>query len=80
MQILCKASDSACDVRCSVCGQAFQVYWTRSCAQDHGCSAHLQEILAAHHCGANTGAHPQREFSLSISPHPGYSETLGAYA
>jgi hypothetical protein len=81
MQILCKASETACDVRCTVCGQGFQVFWTRSWAKDHTSTTDIQEILACQHReAAGSAAHPAREFSVSIAPHPGYFESLGAYA
>jgi len=35
MQVLCKASNTASDVRCNVCGQGFLVYWTRSSLREH---------------------------------------------
>lgn len=80
MQILCKASDHACDVRCAVCGQGFLVYWTRSCAEDR--TTDLSELLCAHHLHGLPGpsAHPSREFAISVDPRAGYTETLGAYA
>ena len=81
MQILCKASDHSCDVRCTVCGQGFLLYWTRSSAQDRAAAADIGEILSAHHREiAGPAAHPNREFSLSVSLKAGYLETLGAYA
>ncbi|HSU19732.1 MAG TPA: hypothetical protein VLI45_08315 [Acidobacteriaceae bacterium] len=78
MQILCKASDHACDVRCSVCGQGFLIYWTRSSAEDRTAAAEVGEMLCAQH--RDSSAHPSLEFSLSVAPKPGYMETLGAYA
>jgi hypothetical protein len=80
MQILCRASDTVCDVHCAVCGQGFLVYWTRSCADDR--TRDISELLCAHHLhgGAAPSAHPSLEFSLSVAPRAGYMETLGAYA
>ena len=80
MQILCKAADHTCDVRCAVCGQGFLVYWTRSCADDR--TTDFSELLCAHHLhGSHSpAAHPSGEFYLSLSPRAGYMESLGAYA
>lgn len=81
MQILCKASDTLCDVRCAVCGQGFLLYWTRSCAEERSAAAAIPDLLCAHHGeGAGTAAHPSIEFFLSVKPKAGYMETLGAYA
>lgn len=81
MQILCKASDHSCDVRCSVCGQGFLVYWTRSSAEDRQAATEIGEMLCAQHRDSSSpAAHPSREFSLSVTLKAGYLETLGAYA
>ncbi len=66
MQVLCKASSTASDVRCNVCGQGFLVYWTRTSATDR--AARREEILQAlrHHHVANdaASAHPSAGFNL----------------
>jgi hypothetical protein len=82
MQILCKASDTVADVRCTVCGQAFLIYWTRSCAEDRSARAEIQRVLCSHHQHNSSApaAHPPVEFSVSVAPLPGYFESLGAYA
>ncbi|HEX4154539.1 MAG TPA: hypothetical protein VHY48_02890 [Acidobacteriaceae bacterium] len=81
MQILCKASDSVNDVRCSVCGQGFLIYWTRSCAEDRSARTQIQQVLSSHHVGnGGPAAHPPVEFSVAVTPAAGYMETLGAYA
>jgi hypothetical protein len=66
MQVLCKASATAGDVQCSVCGQGFLVYWTRTSPEER--AKRLQEVrqaLHAHHDGVDAGnAHPQVAFNL----------------
>lgn len=66
MQVLCKASNTASDVRCSVCGQGFLVYWTRTAAHER--AAAREEILQAlrnHHVMAgDASAHPASGFNL----------------
>lgn len=81
MQILCKASQSDCDVSCPVCGQGFQIYWTRSFSGERSTRVEVQQALLNHHDRErDLTAHPAVEFSLSVAPLPGYFETLGAYA
>lgn len=81
MQILCKASEGDCDVSCPICGQGFQIYWTRSFSGERSTRVEIQQALLNQH-GHNrelTG-HPGTEFSVSVASLPGYFETLGAYA
>jgi hypothetical protein len=81
MQILCKPSDHAADVRCNICGQGFTLYWTRSHAEDRMTAAQIQAALHLHHDGSDSAAmHPPAAFSLSVAPAAGYFESLGAYA
>ena len=81
MQILCKASESECDVQCPICGQSFLIYWTRSSAEDRSARVEIQQALLSHHSrDREHTAHPSREFSVLVAPMPGYAETLGAYA
>lgn len=57
MQVLCKASNTASDVRCEVCGQGFLVYWTRTSAEERTRrKVEIAATLRAHH-EANEGAH-----------------------
>lgn len=60
MQMLCKVSAGFSDVRCPVCGQGFQVYWTRqrelSRAEQRDA---LQRSLREQHLSTETSdAHP----------------------
>jgi hypothetical protein len=81
MQILCKASESECDVQCPICGQSFLIYWTRSSAEDRSARVEIQQALLSHHSrDREQTAHPSREFSVLVAPMPGYAESLGAYA
>jgi hypothetical protein len=81
MHVHCKASDTVNDLRCNICGQGFLIYWTRSSAEDAPTRAEIQQILCSHHHdSAGPSAHPQLEFFVSVSPMPGYFESLGAYA
>ncbi len=81
MQILCKASAGDCDVSCPVCGQGFQIYWTRSFHGERSTRVEIQQALLHHHDHSQEiPAHPGTEFSVSVASLPGYFETLGAYA
>jgi len=81
MQITCKASEGDCDVSCPVCGQGFQIYWTRSFSGERSTRVEIQQALLSHHGrDRELSAHPAVEFSLSVAPLPGYFETMGAYA
>ena len=66
MQVLCKASNTASDVRCQVCGQGFLVYWTRSAPEER--ARRREEVVLAlreqHSGDLSKGAHPQCGFNL----------------
>ena len=66
MQVLCKASNTASDIRCHVCGQGFLVYWTRSAPTER--EERRREIvkaLRAHHTtDQSAAAHPGTGFNL----------------
>jgi hypothetical protein len=66
MQVLCKASSSASDVVCGVCGQGFLVYWSRSSAEERAVSAaDIQKTLREQHsCSDAPNVHPREGFSL----------------
>ncbi len=66
MQVLCKASNTASDVRCSVCGQGFLVYWTRTSASERASrKAEIVEALRNHHVmGDGASVHPESGFNL----------------
>lgn len=66
MQVLCKASNLASDVRCEVCGQGFLVYWTRrSPLERDKRREEIVKALRAHHAVDQTAdAHPGMGFNL----------------
>jgi len=66
MQVLCKMSMTASDVRCNVCGQGFVVYWERhSPDEQHATRALVQKQLADHHrITDDAGAHPPASFNV----------------
>jgi hypothetical protein len=66
MQVLCKASNTASDIRCSVCGQGFLVYWTRSSREEQASRrAEIVNTLRAHHDAEHgAAAHPSVGFHL----------------
>ena len=81
MQILCKASECDCDVSCPVCGQGFQIYWTRSWSGERSTRVEIQQALLNQHDHSHeVQAHPAAEFSVSVETLPGYFESMGAYA
>jgi hypothetical protein len=66
MQVLCKASTTASDVRCSVCGQGFVVYWERQSPEEQAAAlAMVQKQIADHHrLGSDPEAHPTAGFNV----------------
>jgi hypothetical protein len=66
MQVLCKASNSASDIRCNVCGQGFLVYWTRTSLAERGAARDgILKALRGHHEGSSdASAHPTAGFNL----------------
>ena len=66
MQVLCKASNTASDIRCSICGQGFLVYFTRTSAQERDQRrSEVQKALREHHLTSNhLSAHPAQAFNL----------------
>jgi hypothetical protein len=78
MQVLCKISNTASDVRCRICGQAFAVYWSRS-SRDEQESALRQvvEALEQHHASSDSvQAHPRSSFN--VPDWPGLARFSGA--
>ena len=66
MQVLCKASNTASDVRCSICGQGFLVYFTRTSPQERAARlTEVQHSLRDHHAATDaSAAHPTQGFHL----------------
>ena len=67
MQVLCKASNTASDVRCNVCGQGFVVYWERTNHTEREKTREkvLHALREQHENAANSAeAHPQDCFNL----------------
>ena len=66
MQVLCKASNTGSDVRCSICGQGFLVYFTRTSAQERTeRRREIQHALRNHHkASSHATAHPTSGFNL----------------
>lgn len=76
MQVLCKASNTANDVRCTVCGQGFLVYFTRTSAAERAQRKNeIQQALRDHHVmSSHASAHPTNGFNLPAwSGAPQYS-------
>lgn len=69
-EVVCKLSNEGSDVRCSVCGQGFLVYWAKfSRAEQEQSRRVIQEALRAHHEGATEdveahAVHPRESFSV----------------
>ena len=66
MQVLCKASNSASDIRCNICGQGFLVYWTRTSPSERLAAREwILKELRAQHDGTDAAApHPAAGFNL----------------
>ena len=69
-EVVCKLSNEVSDVRCSVCGQGFLVYWARfSRAEQVESRRVIQETLRGHHAGAASevdpdAVHPRETFTV----------------
>ena len=69
-QVVCQLSNEASDVRCSVCGQGFLVYWARfSRSQQELSRRAIQEALRRHHAesmasGEAHEVHPRESFRV----------------
>jgi hypothetical protein len=69
-EVVCKLSNEASDVRCSVCGQGFLVYWARfSRAEQEQSRRMIQEVLREHHGGKAAegdphAVHPRESFTV----------------
>lgn len=66
MQVLCKASNNASDIRCNICGQGFLVYWTRSSAEERTAAREwiLEGLRSHHEENDQNSAHPAAGFNL----------------
>jgi len=68
-QVLCTRSNDGHDVRCTVCGQGFVVFWSRfSRREQDECRELIQEQLRAHHASnprsAAGSVHPDSGFTV----------------
>ena len=69
-QVLCTLSHEGSDVRCTICGQGFLVYWSRfSRAEQAECRRIVQDQLREHHVaakdpGADRRIHPRAPFNV----------------
>jgi hypothetical protein len=67
MQVLCKASNTASDIQCEVCGQGFHLYWTRTSHKEREAyRARIQKALREQHADPShaASAHPSAGFNL----------------
>lgn len=67
MQVLCERSNTGSDVRCTICGQGFLVYWERTSPTERALTRqkvimtlreHHEEEMSGHH------AHPSDRFLI----------------
>lgn len=66
MQVLCKASNNASDIRCNICGQGFLVYWTRTSTTEQNFARDgIMHALRGHHKDVDSAdAHPTSGFNV----------------
>ena len=65
MQVLCKCSNDAAEIHCSVCGQGFALSWERPAKAERAAAlGEVAKTLRSHHAkgAAGCNAHPQRGF------------------
>jgi hypothetical protein len=70
MQVLCKTSNTASDIRCKVCGQGFLLYFTRTSAKERAEVRYdVQMALRDQHLATDAPeAHPQEGFTVPAWP------------
>ena len=79
MQVLCKLSNTASDVRCSICGQGFLVYWTRTSKSEQDATrSKIVEALAAQHEGASSTEHVHPRTGFTVPKWSGLPAFSGA--
>ena len=67
MQVLCERSNTGSDVRCTICGQGFLVYWQRTSPSERALARQKVILtLKEHHENEMSGhhAHPSERFSI----------------
>ncbi len=64
MQVMCKTTNQAASVCCSVCGQGFALYWERHNKMERTQAlSEIAKTLRSHHRDkSGPEAHPQRGF------------------
>lgn len=72
MQVLLRRSEDKRDVKCSICGQGFRLYWERtSLAEQASMQAIVLDELVQHHTSdQSSAAHPANPFNLPSWPGP----------
>jgi hypothetical protein len=72
MQVLLRKSEDRQDIKCSICGQGFRLYWERtSLAEQAAMRDILQDELVQHHSDDKSrAAHPSTPFNLPSWPGP----------
>jgi hypothetical protein len=82
MQVLCRISHTESDVRCTVCGQGFLVYWSRTSSTERDTTRRLvvEALARQHHSSATESVHPRTGFNVpdwSGLPHFSAAALLG---
>ncbi len=64
MQVMCKTTNQAANVCCTVCGQGFALYWERHNKMERAQAlSEIAKTLRSHHRDkSGPEAHPQRGF------------------
>ncbi len=70
MHVLCRTSETVCDVRCTVCGQGILIYWTRNSRPEReAIRRQVEEALAQqHHASPSRQVHPRTGFNVPEWP------------
>ena len=66
MQVFCKGTTGNAEIKCSVCGQGFVLFWERQSRPERiEALREIQKTLRGHHQKqAGPEAHPQAGFSI----------------
>lgn len=72
MQVVCKSTQEAAEIHCSVCGQGFALIWEQQSKIERAEAMRaIDKAMRSHHWNqGRPGAHPVRCFTVETSQEP----------
>ena len=66
MQVLLRKSDDRQDIKCTICGQGFRLYWERTSLEEQAAmrTQLADELVLQHASDRSLAAHPSTPFNL----------------